>query len=152
VTAHLSGAILRALLALGLTGAGIGAYAIMRTLVLARARAALRGLSGFTRGTAAVVAFSTPECVTCRAAQKPALRSLGSRLGAALQIIEVDAAEQPALARAWGVLSVPTTFVLDGEGRPREVNHGFASAEKLMGQVRQATTGQRRGAPAADQI
>ena len=40
-----------------------------------------------------------------------------------------------ALARDWSVLSVPTTFVLDRDGTPRQVNHGFASTEKLLGQI-----------------
>ncbi|HLE53485.1 MAG TPA: hypothetical protein VI755_15570, partial [Anaerolineales bacterium] len=35
----------------------------------------------------------------------------------------------------WGVLSVPTTFIIDRRGRPRRVNHGVASAEKLFKQI-----------------
>jgi len=33
------------------------------------------------------------------------------------------------------VLSVPTTFIIDSQGRPRRVNHGVASAEKLLNQI-----------------
>jgi hypothetical protein len=35
------------------------------------------------------------------------------------------------------VLSVPTTFILDREGKPRHVKHGFAFAEKLFKQIRE---------------
>jgi hypothetical protein len=52
-----------------------------------------------------------------------------------VQVIEVDAQDNAALAREWSVLSVPTTFVLDRDGIPRQVNHGFASTEKLLGQI-----------------
>jgi len=52
-----------------------------------------------------------------------------------IQVIEVDASVQPELANYWGVLSVPTTFIIDSRGRPRRVNHGVASAEKLLNQI-----------------
>jgi len=55
-------------------------------------------------------------------------------------VIEIDAAEQPDLAVQWGVMSVPTTFVLDAAGAPRFVNHGVTPTEKLLRQV--ATLGQ----------
>jgi hypothetical protein len=56
-------------------------------------------------------------------------------MGGLIQVIEVDAAAQPELADYWGVLSVPTTFIIDARGRPRRVNHGVASAEKLERQI-----------------
>jgi hypothetical protein len=50
-------------------------------------------------------------------------------------VIEVDAAAQPELANYWGVLSVPTTFIIDRRGRPRRVNHGVSGADKLKKQI-----------------
>ena len=88
-------------------------------------------------GIPGVVYFTTPTCVTCKAAQAPALRALTERLSGKVQVIEVDALGDKALAKKWSVLSVPTTFILDRAGRPRHVNHGFASTEKLFGQIRQ---------------
>jgi thiol-disulfide isomerase/thioredoxin len=81
------------------------------------------------------VFFTTPDCVACKAAQKPALKELADRLSGRVQVIEVDALDNAVLAREWSVLSVPTTFVLDRNGRPRQVNHGYASTEKLFGQI-----------------
>jgi hypothetical protein len=52
-----------------------------------------------------------------------------------LQIFEIDATAQPRLADAWGVLSVPTTFLIDAAGRPRRVNHGAVRAGALMAQL-----------------
>ncbi len=123
--------ILAALLIAGL----VGTYRAVTTLVLTRARRKGHGLSQFTPGTPGVVFFTTPDCVTCKAAQKPALHALADRLSGRVQVIEVDAQDDAALAKEWSVLSVPTTFVLDRDGRPRQVNHGYASTEKLFGQL-----------------
>ena len=136
--AHLPAVVFRAAVALCVLLVGAGAFHVVRAMVLSRARGASSRLEGFARGTPAILAFSTPECVTCKAAQRPALRNLRERLGDGLQVLEVDAVERPDIARAWGVLSVPTTFVLDADGRPRQVNHRFASAEKLLAQLRLA--------------
>jgi hypothetical protein len=55
--------------------------------------------------------------------------------GEAVQVIEIDASAEPELANYWGVLSVPTTFIIDSKGRPRRVNHGIASSQKLGRQI-----------------
>src|SRR5437016_4106966 len=55
-------------------------------------------------GRATVVAFSTPSCAACRTAQKPALAALQERAPDRIRVIHVDAAAQPELARAFGVL------------------------------------------------
>ena len=47
---------------------------------------------------------------------------------------KIDASSQPDLASQWGVLSVPTTFVIDAQGNPRYVNHGVAPLDKLQRQ------------------
>jgi hypothetical protein len=59
-----------------------------------------------------------------------------------LQVIEIDAVAQPDLADHWGVLSVPTTFIIDGYGQVRRVNHGVASADKLHAQIEEVTGNQ----------
>jgi hypothetical protein len=56
-------------------------------------------------------------------------------LGEKLQVVEIDATERPDLAKTWGVMSVPTTFLLDAHGKPRYVNNGVTRAEKLMEQL-----------------
>ena len=53
--------------------------------------------------------------------------------------LEVDVENQPDLASHWGVLSVPTTFIIDLEGRPRRVNHGVARETKLRQQIEETS-------------
>jgi len=51
---------------------------------------------------------------------------------------KVDALAEPELADTWGVLTVPTTVVLDPSGKARAVNYGVAEASKLIEQLAQA--------------
>jgi thiol-disulfide isomerase/thioredoxin len=95
------------------------------------------GLESLNAGRPAILYFSSPGCVPCQVAQEPALDALESELGAGLQVIKIDATAEPAVADYWGVLSVPTTFVIDHLGRPRRVNHGVASAARLRGQLKE---------------
>src|SRR5712692_3429604 len=64
-------------------------------------------------GRRAVVSFSTPSCAACHTAQAPAVKAVESQLGPeSVRVIKIDAARQPDVARAFGVLTVPSTIVL----------------------------------------
>lgn len=85
---------------------------------------------------AGIVYFWSDDCPPCKTVQKPALAALQLELGEdRLQVLAINVYEQPELAEAWGVLSLPTTFVVDANGEPRGVNHGVARVDKLRRQV-----------------
>lgn len=86
-------------------------------------------------GRPTVVAFSAPDCPVCRTAQDPALAVLEDRTGGRVRVIHVDAALRPEVARAFGVLTAPTTVVLAADGSVAAANQGFATAERLASQV-----------------
>lgn len=93
-------------------------------------------LAGLRPGVPAVIYFWSETCPPCKTVQKPALARLQAELGPeGVQVVEVNALARPDLADAWGVLGLPTTFVVDGLGRPRRVNHGVAHAAKLRAQI-----------------
>ncbi len=92
-------------------------------------------LEGMRPGVPAILYFTSPMCVPCHTQQRPAIRQLERELGDRVQVIEVDALEYAEAASRWGVLSVPTTFILDRQGRPRKINYGVAGADKLRHQL-----------------
>ena len=81
----------------------------------------------------AVLYFTTPDCAQCRLQQAPILRQLAAKVDVAVH--KLDAVEQEALARFYGIMTVPTTVVLDPQLRPVAVNHGVAPLPKLLAQV-----------------
>jgi thioredoxin 1 len=127
--------LVRAFWALLIAGILLAAFWAFNWLIVARARSKRLGLEDIHLGIPAILYFTTPSCVPCKTIQRPALARLQEQLGDSIQVVEIDAAARPELADYWGVLSVPTTFIIDAHGRPRRVNHGVSSAEKLHRQI-----------------
>lgn len=117
-----------------LAGAGL-LYAGYNWRLLRHAPARRPGLEYAEPDKAVLLYFTTPTCAPCKTIQRPAIEQLKAQLGDGLQVIEVDAAAHPEIADQWGVLSVPTTFVIDAQGRARHVNHGVTRTEKLRQQL-----------------
>jgi|ERR671922_599310 thiol-disulfide isomerase/thioredoxin len=86
-------------------------------------------------GRPSLVVFSAPGCKACRSTQHPAVESVVSAFGSGLRVLSIDMAERPAVGRAFNVLTAPTTVVLDGGGKVRSINHGFAPADVLAAQI-----------------
>lgn len=80
---------------------------------------------------ATLVYFTTPFCAPCKLQQTPNLERLQDEMGDGLHIIRIDATEEPHVAEKWGVISVPTTFVLDHKGQPRKVHNGVVGVDTL---------------------
>ena len=86
-------------------------------------------------GRLSVVAFSTPGCAACWTAQKPALAALEEQAPGRVRVIDIDATEQPEVARVFGVLTVPATVVLGESGAVLAANQGFATTDALAAQL-----------------
>jgi thiol-disulfide isomerase/thioredoxin len=131
----------RLLLVLAIAIALAMIYNIARRLSLRRKSRHGLELDQYLVGRPAILYFTTPGCAPCRTIQRPALEQIAGIFGEKIQIIEIDALVETQLADKWGVLSVPTTFIIDDQGRPRGVNHGIAKAEKLIHQLFEVSSG-----------
>ena len=128
--------VLRFGLAIVIIGLGAFAYWLVNQRLLIRARNNVFTLFNTLPNKPVLVYFTTPDCAPCKTIQRPAINRVSHLLGEELEVIEIDATERPDLAKAWGVMSVPTTFVLDTRGEARFVNNGVARAEKLLEQIK----------------
>lgn len=127
--------LLRFGLAVSIIVLGVFVYWLIHQRLLIRARNNVFTLFNTLPNKPVLVYFTTPDCVPCKTVQRPAIDRVSSLLGEKLEVIEINAYEQPDLAKTWGVMSVPTTFVLDARGEARYVNNGVARAEKLLEQL-----------------
>lgn len=127
--------LLRLATAAALLLACLGAGHFLRRAGLRQAARAAEGIEAFGERKATLLYFNSPFCAVCRAAQGPAVRRFQEAVGGRVKVLEIDVTERPDLAERWGIMSLPTTVVLDRDHRPLAVNPGLATAETLMSQV-----------------
>jgi hypothetical protein len=128
----------RLLIIAGLAALLVSAWALLRLRQARRLRAlaGTRPLQGLVpTGRPAVVAFTLPSCVECRARQAPALEQLRAGRGGAVAVATLPADAYPTLVDRLGILTVPATAVLDAQGQVRFLNQGFADASRLAAQL-----------------
>lgn len=87
----------------------------------------------------ALLYFTTPDCAQCRLQQAPILNQLAAKVDVAIH--KLDAVEQETMARFYGIMTVPTTVLLDAQLRPVAVNHGVTPLQRLQAQVEAIRTG-----------
>jgi thiol-disulfide isomerase/thioredoxin len=118
---------------------GVCAYAVGTRWQVTRIVRQQRGsgvLAHLRKNIPAVIYFWSETCAPCKTVQGPALAQLADRLGPErVQVIAINALKDPNIADDWGVLGLPTTFIIDRTGQPRHVNHGVVRADQLQQQI-----------------
>jgi len=127
----------RILIAVALVGLGVLAY---RWLLSTQRRLAA-GAATRERAVArpALLVFTSPTCAPCKLQQMPIVDRLMTSWSDRVDLRVIDVTEQPETASRFGVWSLPTTIVLDGQGRVQAINQGVASEPKLRAQFEQVT-------------
>ena len=120
-----------------LASAAIRAWSARRAARLRREPAATvwSALGQAPDGRPGLVVFSAPLCIACRTAQQPAVEVVEAEYRGGLRIVHVDIAERPQAARAFSILTAPSTAVLAPDGSVSALNQGFASAARLRAQL-----------------
>jgi thiol-disulfide isomerase/thioredoxin len=129
--------LLRSLITLALCALGVLAYGFLKKLNLSENSHKVHKLSGYQHGKAGIILFSSPTCTPCKTVQKPVIERILSKMGNSLQFLEIDASLQPDLANEWGVVSVPTTYLVEPSGKSRFVNFGLVNEKKLTEQLKE---------------
>ncbi|HEY3289032.1 MAG TPA: thioredoxin family protein [Anaerolineae bacterium] len=132
----------RLLILLAVTIVVLGGWGLLRLWRTAKLRqlAAYAPLSKLVPiGKAAVVAFTAPYCRDCETLQAPALERLKANLRESITVTTVSALEHPELVDQLGILTVPSTVVVDARGTVKHLNLGYASDKQLRDQLELAT-------------
>jgi thioredoxin 1 len=129
----------------GIIVAGVAVLAVVAALIVrtVAARRANRTLGQvlpeelrerFPDGGPGIVYFYGAHCGPC-VQQSAILEDLSTREG--ISVVRVDATQEPELADAFGVMTVPVTVVVDEQRMVRAMNTGLRPREALLGQVRE---------------
>jgi thioredoxin 1 len=122
----------------------IAAFAIFYTLRFLHLRRMPPAVEG--AGTPALLYFRSDSCAACPA-QGRIIDELAAQWPGRLRVERVDAARDPETAARYSVFTLPTTVLIDGDGRVRQVNYGLTDANKLGRQLAdlwQPATGERQ--------
>lgn len=85
-------------------------------------------------GAPTLLYFRADSCAVCPA-QARQLDQLTTMWDGQLDIRTVDAERDPETAGRYGVLSLPTTVLVDPQGQVRQINYGLTDARKLARQL-----------------
>ncbi|MGF1505171.1 MAG: thioredoxin family protein [Anaerolineae bacterium] len=92
-----------------------------------------RLLDGLRSDLPVIIYFWSEMCVPCKAVQTPALDRIEQDLAGCVQVVRVDAAVHTDEAKAWGVLTTPTTILLGPGGQ--QINNRVVRADELKTQL-----------------
>lgn len=133
------------IITVGLLCVAMGGYWLYRYI---NGRRALKKLRAETESPAAqffpnytpdkpgIVLFTADYCGPCKHRQRPNIQKVIAHFGEGrIQFIMVDVDELPQIANRWGVMSLPTTVILDKNGKPLHINHGVTPQETLQHQL-----------------
>ncbi len=99
-----------------------------------RQRALAAPLTPVTNNKIQILSFSGEDCRQCKF-QAPILQRIQEARGNAISVMEIDASAEPELSARYQVLTVPTTVILDANGKAQAINYGFANTQKLLAQI-----------------
>jgi thioredoxin-like negative regulator of GroEL len=78
--------------------------------------------------------FRGASCAACPT-QSRFVEQVAQQFSSRLQIKTVDAEQEPEVAAAYGIFSLPTTIVMDTSGAVKHINYGLTYPQKLAQQL-----------------
>ncbi|HWS24216.1 MAG TPA: thioredoxin family protein [Anaerolineales bacterium] len=121
------------ILLLGLAIAG-GVFVKIRAM---RTKGDPQIFSKLSKVRPAILMFSSKTCPPCEKVQKPIIRRLMENQETFIDFHDIDIEAEPEITKRWGVLTVPTLFLLDEKRKIRFVHHGIATERILSTQIKE---------------
>lgn len=90
--------------------------------------------SGFVGGEPTLLYFRSDSCGTCPT-QARYLDQLVDKENGRFAIQSIDVDTEPEKAKQYGVMTLPTTMILDTTGQVKEINYGLTPSHKLAKQL-----------------
>ncbi|MCP5099000.1 MAG: thioredoxin family protein [Chloroflexi bacterium] len=78
--------------------------------------------------------FRSDSCAACPT-QGQFVSQLAQEWNGRLAIRKIDTDDEPETARRYGVMTLPTTIILDSVGIVKDINYGVTNTQKLNKQV-----------------
>lgn len=79
--------------------------------------------------------FTADYCTACTYRQAPIIRRVAANLGNAIAVKKYDVTQHPDVAGRYQVLTLPTTVVLNPQGRVAHLNYGVTQQARLEAQL-----------------
>jgi len=79
--------------------------------------------------------FTAGYCTACKYRQAPIIQGVAANLGNAIAVKKVDVTQHPDVAGRYKVLTLPTTVVLNPQGRVAHLNYGVTQQARLEAQL-----------------
>lgn len=112
----------------------VAAYGLFQARHRVKAQKAIRRQVTLANGQPSLLYFWSDDCAPC-VTQAQFLRQLPDQVSEQVRVEKIDAEKEPQMAATYGVFTLPTTMLVDGQGSVRHVNYGLTDVRKLTSQL-----------------
>lgn len=120
----------RLLLTILIAAVALGTYLLMQAWHKQR----IGRVSAVANPLPLLLYFRGESCAACPT-QSRFVEQVAQQFSSRLQIKTIDAEQEPEVAAAYGIFSLPTTIVMDTSGAVKHINYGLTYPQKLAQQL-----------------
>ena len=127
----------RLLIATGLIAAAVTGFSVIKKLQLSKIKNNGND-EKIKPGIPAILYFWSSSCHVCKTIQRPMIELLLKEFFTdRIQFIDVNIEDEQSYADKWGVMTVPSSFIIDERGECKFANSGLVRKEILQSQIGQ---------------
>lgn len=88
-------------------------------------------------GASQILYFSSAACAQCLGQERILNEIFASAQFSGVMLKKLPIEDHAALARQWGVKTLPTTILLSSHGEVKQINNGLVSTATMLSQLRE---------------